>query len=301
MFIFLLVLYTLALSVGIGLLLLGLLSYEKLRLKALRDASFIAVGATLLLLVDAVRTSVTALHLEFDPALRLFCLILAVLGGGIQGYALPAIAYRVVEIPVNAVRWIFHAAAIALLVLAAYWKETSGSVLSYAVFLWGIGALHIYAASVVLVHFGRIQEQTVKYLLRALLILIAVQTLVMILETLITTFFALPQILRGIPAYQLLYQLSTSCVVIVFAFKYMFRPTLSADCALPLDFISQYGISDRECEIICLVIQGDNYKRIGDRLFISSRTVKNHIYNVYQKTGVANKVQLMNVIRSCDR
>ena len=33
-------------------------------------------------------------------------------------------------------------------------------------------------------------------------------------------------------------------------------------------------------------------KEIADRLFISTETVKKHIYNVYRKLGVQNRVQL---------
>ena len=37
---------------------------------------------------------------------------------------------------------------------------------------------------------------------------------------------------------------------------------------------------------------------IGEKLFISTTTVKNHIYHIYQKTGVTNKIQLINLINS---
>jgi len=60
--------------------------------------------------------------------------------------------------------------------------------------------------------------------------------------------------------------------------------------------VQAYGISPRECEIISMMIQGFNNRMIGERLFISAATVKNHVYHIYQKTGAANKVQLMNLI-----
>ena len=36
----------------------------------------------------------------------------------------------------------------------------------------------------------------------------------------------------------------------------------------------------------------------GETLFISALTVKNHIYHIYQKIGVENKIQLLNHINS---
>jgi DNA-binding CsgD family transcriptional regulator len=37
---------------------------------------------------------------------------------------------------------------------------------------------------------------------------------------------------------------------------------------------------------------------IGERLYISAATVKNHIYHIYRKTGVVNKVQLLNLVNN---
>ena len=55
---------------------------------------------------------------------------------------------------------------------------------------------------------------------------------------------------------------------------------------LPDRFIDQYGISPRECEIISMIVRGYSNRKIGETLFISAMTVKNHIYHIYRKTGV---------------
>lgn len=60
----------------------------------------------------------------------------------------------------------------------------------------------------------------------------------------------------------------------------------------------KYKISNREKEIIELICQGKSNKQIEDELFISIRTVKDHIYNIYKKAGVRNRVQLSNLFRS---
>lgn len=57
-------------------------------------------------------------------------------------------------------------------------------------------------------------------------------------------------------------------------------------------------ISDRELEIIRLLAMGLDNREIGKRLFISPKTVKNHITSIYAKTGVRNRVQLVNLLRS---
>lgn len=55
-----------------------------------------------------------------------------------------------------------------------------------------------------------------------------------------------------------------------------------------------YNLTSREREILRLILQGAKNKEIGQKLFISGSTVRNHIYNIYQKLGVRNRVELLN-------
>jgi DNA-binding CsgD family transcriptional regulator len=59
----------------------------------------------------------------------------------------------------------------------------------------------------------------------------------------------------------------------------------------------KFKISKREREVIDLICEGKTNKEIEDRLFISIQTVKDHIYRIYQKTGVRNRVELTNLFR----
>jgi len=73
------------------------------------------------------------------------------------------------------------------------------------------------------------------------------------------------------------------------------EPTLSE--ARNLAALSRdVGISEREKEIIRLVALGLDNREIGRRLFISPKTVKNHMTSVFAKTGVRNRVQLANLL-----
>ena len=62
--------------------------------------------------------------------------------------------------------------------------------------------------------------------------------------------------------------------------------------------VKKYGISKREEEVIHLISEGKTNKEIADALFISLQTVKDHNYNIYLKTGVRNRVELVNMINS---
>ena len=47
-----------------------------------------------------------------------------------------------------------------------------------------------------------------------------------------------------------------------------------------------------------MMARGFSNGAIAEKLFISTVTVKNHIYHIYQKTGARNKVQMLNMINS---
>lgn len=63
-------------------------------------------------------------------------------------------------------------------------------------------------------------------------------------------------------------------------------------------FIDKFEISARETEVIRLICKGRSNQEISEQLFISLQTVKDHIHRIFLKTGVKNRVQLTNLIRS---
>ncbi|MDH4270550.1 MAG: helix-turn-helix transcriptional regulator [Candidatus Aminicenantes bacterium] len=54
----------------------------------------------------------------------------------------------------------------------------------------------------------------------------------------------------------------------------------------------RFGLSEREREILGLVYRGRLNKEIARELHISLDTVKKHLYNVFKKTRVRNRIQL---------
>jgi ligand-binding sensor domain-containing protein/DNA-binding CsgD family transcriptional regulator len=61
---------------------------------------------------------------------------------------------------------------------------------------------------------------------------------------------------------------------------------------------AKYNISQREQEIINLMLRGKSNKDIEDTLYISIKTVKSHVYNIYQKFGVKNRLELISQIQA---
>jgi len=71
--------------------------------------------------------------------------------------------------------------------------------------------------------------------------------------------------------------------------KFLLEPKLSANssengCAKDL-------LTFREREVLALIASGQNSREVSEKLFISSHTVKTHIYNIYNKINVTNRLQ----------
>ena len=53
------------------------------------------------------------------------------------------------------------------------------------------------------------------------------------------------------------------------------------------------SLTKREDEVVKLILQGYSNKQISEKLFISEKTVKSHLSNVYKKLGLSNRLQLV--------
>jgi DNA-binding CsgD family transcriptional regulator len=87
----------------------------------------------------------------------------------------------------------------------------------------------------------------------------------------------------------------------LFLINYFLRFSLPAPLGvdqLSDEFLSKYGITGREREIILMVVQGKSNADIAGELFISLATVKTHLHNVYQKMGVDSRYDLLARVRS---
>jgi DNA-binding CsgD family transcriptional regulator len=58
-------------------------------------------------------------------------------------------------------------------------------------------------------------------------------------------------------------------------------------------FINASELTQREREIVTLLLKGYTYRLIAQELFISESTVKTHMQNIYFKLNVRNKTELL--------
>ncbi len=62
-------------------------------------------------------------------------------------------------------------------------------------------------------------------------------------------------------------------------------------------FFLKSNISSREQEIIKLVVDGESNKKIGDLLFISTGTVKIHLYKIFKKLNISSRAQMISIFK----
>lgn len=65
--------------------------------------------------------------------------------------------------------------------------------------------------------------------------------------------------------------------------------------------LSSYGLSKREVEIASHVLEGYDAATIGARLGIQEGTVRYHLTNIYRKTNVLSKVELIDLVKEDTR
>jgi len=63
------------------------------------------------------------------------------------------------------------------------------------------------------------------------------------------------------------------------------------------NWTSLAAFSPREREILELLLQDISYKEMGHRLYVSTSTIKTHVYHIFQKLGISNREEAIDLIR----
>ena len=71
-----------------------------------------------------------------------------------------------------------------------------------------------------------------------------------------------------------------------------YRKGAAVDAEAVARVFSRYDVTEREEQVLVLLVQGYSNREIGEKLFISPATVRNHVHNIFQKTEVRNRIGL---------
>jgi DNA-binding CsgD family transcriptional regulator len=295
-----LALYILAFSLGIGVIGMGALTFRRLRVGFYATFTLLFTGSTILLLREGVSTYDKVTGGVLGPAVGTVLLWLSVVGNGLLAYSLPVLSMRLISVRIKDWRAVAHVLIVVALVVFGGLKElVAGSwtdILNY----FGLTALYAYGTTVLFLGLNRIEAASLRRLVRRFLLLAVVLMLPGFAQIALKYLPGSPAPFREYPFVQVVYYLASIGLLLAYALRPTAEAIGSPGCALPVSFVQRYNISPRECEIITMLERGYSNSTLAEALFISTRTVKNHVYHIYQKTGAKNKVQLINQVRTLD-
>lgn len=64
-----------------------------------------------------------------------------------------------------------------------------------------------------------------------------------------------------------------------------------------IEAFDKYGLTPKEREVVGLILDDMSDGEIADELSISRATLKTHIYNIYRKANVNNRLQLIKLAK----
>jgi len=298
--------YIACLAGGVTLIVVSSLASRHLALPALRDFALLFSASTLILVVEAAKTYESAVGTDFGNGLHLAAISLSVLGNAGIAWYLPGIVLQVVHAPTSRLRIGFLALLTAAVAAVGGLREaavlarpgTLDSLVMWNIDFLALLAVHLLAGAILLNGLARIQHPRLQVIIRSFLIYLGIFVVLGVAQLVAQDLPGTPPFIRDHPLEELLYYFGFVVMALFFLARYFAQPTEGQSLSVPDDFVKRFGISNRERDIIQMMGRGLSNSAIAQELYISSTTVKNHVYHIYRKTGAGNKVQLINLINS---
>ena len=90
-----------------------------------------------------------------------------------------------------------------------------------------------------------------------------------------------------------IFYLLITVYLIFFGWKYFIKGNIEKVLDMKESFLKKYNITKREQEIIELIQEGRTNRYISKKLFLSEKTVANHIYNIFKKLNINSRFELI--------
>lgn len=122
---------------------------------------------------------------------------------------------------------------------------------------------------------------------------------IFIVESLFLLFMTEDYEIKYLSLPHILFILLWNVMNMVLISKYFFKPISEKNnIDINRDFLKEYGITPTEMEIIKLIKNGLSNKEIAFERQSKEKTIKNHVYNIYQKLEIRSRVELINLLNS---
>lgn len=291
------ILYIASTAVGIGAITVSILLFRKESSKTFKYYIGLVFAVTLLFLADFTQ-SYSKIFLDSAEHITYILRALFLISGeGLLIFILPALIHSIISKLISPGQNVLYKIIGILYMGSSFLRfipryQTLSDIrffLLHLVFCWGIG--------MVIIHFKEIKVKELRTAIKMLLTITIVFFPLMIIRQFreYIPFLSTTKLLAPFPF--ILYYFTWNIITIYYAAKYFFKPVSGASFTISEIFIQQYNITNREREIIDLIVKGCSNTEIGKKLFISPKTVRNHVYNIYQKIGVNNRFAFVSHLR----
>lgn len=278
--------YVIAMLLGFGNLLfltLGYIRYKNVYLKHLWIAY---LATTIMLVVYTVECFIRSyMHNAFDFYRTIVVLCMTFIISG-SSFLVVKLLYENAPLWINLI--IYGLSALPLIYIPAYFflPYDASIFLSQCIFIEFYSVLGINCISF-FIRFKRLDKsKAYKNFSKYFSIILSMFVIIFFIQVLFNMSF------NPLPLFYSLW----SILFIIYFWKNIFM--VSVDRLTPANFCEHFHITDREKDIIDLIVQGKANKTIGGHLFISEKTVKNHIYNIYKKLGINSRFELMGLFNA---
>lgn len=221
-------------------------------------------------------------------------LFLGVIGCNVFMFVLPPLSHKALGVPFNKDHKIIFGILDSLVALMSILYLSGIRQVGLMIGAQILMFLYVlYGAAIGLLYSGSIGSNKTRLFLRTVFITTLIFFPLLVADAFLGQLPFLPYNL-SLPIYLLV----VSFELLVFLIMHLDQPAFLEANGLTSHCIEVLKLTEREKEIIESLLKGHTNKQIGEELFISIKTVENHLYNVYQKAGVKNRTQLLNLIHT---
>ena len=247
------------------------------------------ISITLILVIYALRLYANVFIEQYSPALQIVYTALLFLDIAFLIYFIPYFTSWVIASPWSMTLRVIFLVCSAIYLAIATLEIVLGPFASFrAILLVIFFGVFLFSVVVLIKNLKSIRDKDARTISTSFIILSAL----MVPFIMIDVFFTI-QGLATLP----IYYFWISLIILIYLVNYFIHIPESPGNIIDTKLLDKFRITYREKQIVEQIQLGLTSKEIADVLSISVNTVNNHIANIYTKTEVRSRIDLLNLLK----
>lgn len=247
------------------------------------------ISITFILIIYALMLYADVFLEAYSPVIRIVYTALLYANIAFLIYFIPYFTTWVITIPWSVpARIVFISLSVAFVTISTL-ELTIGPISSFRAILMGLFfGVFAFNIGVLIKNLKLIKDKDARTISTAFIILSSLMVPFILIDTFIR--------IEGLATLPI-YYFWISLIILIYLVNYFVKIPESTGMVIDGRMVERFRITGREREIIEQIRQGLTSKEIADELDISVNTVNNHIANIYAKTEVRSRIDLLNVLK----